>query len=102
MALTIHFLIRSSFVKRGLLGGAERIFRAKVAEVANPFEDDTMQYVVLRNDEGQHSLWPGWIEVPVGWDAVFGAAERTACLEFIEFTWRDMRPVSLVREMDGD
>jgi MbtH protein len=35
--------------------------------VTNPFEDADAQYLVLVNDEGQHSLWPADIAVPDGW-----------------------------------
>ena len=35
--------------------------------VSNPFEDPDANYFVLINDEGQHSLWPEFIEVPAGW-----------------------------------
>src|ERR1700722_14155839 len=42
----------------------------------NPFDDETGTFVVLVNDEGQHSLWPMFAEVPAGWHKVFGAAGR--------------------------
>lgn len=35
--------------------------------MTNPFEDPDGTYVALINDEGQHSLWPAFIEVPAGW-----------------------------------
>lgn len=38
----------------------------------NPFENDDAPYFVLVNDEGQHSLWPTFAEVPAGWRIVFG------------------------------
>lgn len=68
--------------------------------MANPFEDDEGQYLVLRNDEGQYSLWPNHIEVPAGWQQVFGEAGRQECLDHIEQTWTDMRPQSLVEAME--
>ena len=37
----------------------------------NPFDDDTADFVVLVNDEEQHSLWPVFAEVPDGWRVVF-------------------------------
>ncbi|KGI69073.1 MbtH family protein [Mycolicibacterium rufum] len=61
----------------------------------NPFDDDTADFVVLVNDEEQHSLWPVFAEVPDGWRVVFGEAERAACLEYIEANWTDIRPRSL-------
>ena len=43
----------------------------------NPFEDPEGRYLVLVNDEGQHSLWPSFAEVPAGWTVVFGADSRS-------------------------
>lgn len=62
----------------------------------NPFEDDDAQYRVLVNDEGQHSLWPEFIDVPQGWTIAHDLDGRQACLDWIEANWTDMRPRSLV------
>ncbi|TDO42029.1 MbtH family protein [Paractinoplanes brasiliensis] len=67
----------------------------------NPFENEDAEYFVLINDEGQHSLWPAFAEIPAGWRAVHGQDSRAACLEYVEKNWTDMRPLSLVREMDA-
>jgi uncharacterized protein YbdZ (MbtH family) len=72
-----------------------------VETVANPFENDEATYYVLVNDEGQHSLWPAFAEIPAGWKAVHGEDTRTACLEYVEQNWTDMRPLSLVHAMAG-
>lgn len=61
----------------------------------NPFDDDTGSFLVLINDEEQHSLWPSFADVPAGWRVVYGEADRAACLEFIEQNWTDIRPKSL-------
>ncbi|MDH6492448.1 MbtH family protein [Streptomyces sp. SAI-127] len=66
---------------------------------ANPFDDDTLEHFVLVNDEGQHSLWPAFAEVPAGWTVVHGRAPRQECLEYVEQHWTDMRPKSLIRAM---
>ena len=31
--------------------------------MTNPFEDENGTFLVLSNDEGQHSLWPAFAEV---------------------------------------
>jgi MbtH protein len=67
--------------------------------VTNPFEDENGIYHVLVNDEGQHSLWPNFVDVPEGWTIVHKADSRAACLEFINRNWTDMRPNSLIRSM---
>lgn len=65
----------------------------------NPFEDDEADYYVLINEEGQHSLWPVFADIPGGWKVVFGKDRRGECLDFIEASWTDMRPSSLIRQM---
>ena len=76
-----------------------RDYRSKEDEVTNPFEDENGIYHVLINDEGQHSLWPSFIEVPDGWTIIHQSDSRAACLDFINRNWTDMRPNSLIERM---
>jgi MbtH protein len=69
--------------------------------MTNPFEDKDAAYLVLVNDEDQHSLWPAFAEVPAGWTVAFGEAPREACLEYVEEHWTDLRPKSLRLAMEG-
>ncbi|WP_424184596.1 MbtH family protein [Actinokineospora sp. G85] len=69
--------------------------------MTNPFDDPEGRYLVLVNDEGQHSLWPAAADVPAGWTTAHGEDTRDACLEHIERHWTDMRPASLIRAMDS-
>jgi MbtH protein len=66
----------------------------------NPFDDDSADFAVLVNSENQHSLWPVTLPVPDGW-TVAANGTRADCLAFVEENWRDMRPASLVAEMEG-
>lgn len=68
--------------------------------MTNPFENPDGRYLVLVNDEGQHSLWPSFAEVPAGWTVAHGEDTRETCLAYVEEHWTDMRPTSLVRAMD--
>ncbi|MGW3116845.1 MbtH family protein [Streptomyces sp. NPDC001107] len=68
----------------------------------NPFERADGTYLVLANDEGQHSLWPAFVEVPAGWEVVHPEADRQACLDYVNEHWTDMRPKSLVRAMEQE
>lgn len=70
--------------------------------MTNPFENEQGSYRALVNHEGQYSLWPETIDVPDGWTSAFGPAARQACLDYINETWVDMRPKSLVEAMDSD
>ncbi|MFF5205886.1 MbtH family protein [Streptosporangium sp. NPDC000396] len=69
--------------------------------MTNPFEDPDASYYVLRNDEGQHSLWPVFAEIPAGWEVVHGEDTRQACLDYVEQNWTDMRPKSLIEAMNA-
>lgn len=66
----------------------------------NPFEDNDASYYVLVNDENQHSLWPAFAEVPAGWTVAHGQDSRQGCLDYVNTNWTDMRPASLVSQMD--
>jgi len=68
----------------------------------NPFDDEDGVFYVLVNDELQYSLWPTFAVVPDGWTVVHGEAFRQDCLEYVERTWVDMRPRSLVEQMERD
>ena len=61
----------------------------------NPFDDEDGTFVVLVNDEEQHSLWPSFADVPTGWRVAYGDAARDECLDYVEQNWPDIRPRSL-------
>ena len=67
----------------------------------NPFDDAEGRFLVLVNDEGQHSLWPAFIAVPAGWQVALAATDRAACNAFIDANWVDMRPRSLAAAGGG-
>lgn len=68
--------------------------------MTNPFDDPDGRFLVLVNDEGQHSLWPVVITpVPAGWTVAHQEDDRQACLDFVNEHWTDMRPKSLIRRM---
>lgn len=64
--------------------------------MTNPFTAEA-DFLVLVNDEGQHSLWPALREPPSGWVVALSSRTRQECLDWIESHWTDMRPLSLVR-----
>ncbi|MEU0132009.1 MbtH family protein [Streptomyces sp. NPDC006289] len=67
----------------------------------NPFDDAEGRFLVLVNDEGQHSLWPSFAEVPGGWTIVLGESTREACVDFVDANWTDLRPRSLAAVTDA-
>jgi glycopeptidolipid biosynthesis protein len=62
---------------------------------SNPFDDDNASFLVLVNDEEQHSLWPTLADVPAGWRVVYGDTDRAACLDYVEQNWTDIRSKGL-------
>jgi MbtH protein len=64
----------------------------------NPFDDPEGTFVVLVNDEDQHSLWPAAMAVPAGWRKAHGPDGRQACLDYVEANWKDIRPRSARRD----
>ncbi|WP_149829669.1 MbtH family protein [Streptomyces tailanensis] len=68
--------------------------------MTNPFDDPNGKFFVVVNDENQHALWPAFADIPLGWTSAHGAAGREDCLAYVEKHWTDMRPASLIREME--
>lgn len=52
------------------------------------------QYGVVINHELQFSLWPQPLALPLGWVWLGYGGTRQDCLQHIEATWIDMRPLS--------
>lgn len=67
---------------------------------SNPFDDPDGRFHVLVNDEGQHSLWPSFADVPQGWEIALTEQDRQTALDYINENWTDMRPKSLRKAMD--
>lgn len=63
--------------------------------MSSPFEQPGAPYEVLRNDEGQHSLWPVFAPAPDGWVSVYGPAGRDECLAYVREHWVELRPRSV-------
>lgn len=60
----------------------------------DPFDDSEGRFRVLVNEANQHSLWPGFADVPRGWVAVFGPSAKDQCLSYITEQWLDITPVA--------
>jgi MbtH protein len=63
--------------------------------------ENSSQFIVVANREEQYSIWPLGRELPLGWQKAGPSGSRDECLDYIERTWTDMRPLSLREEMDG-
>jgi uncharacterized protein YbdZ (MbtH family) len=67
--------------------------------VSSLLDDEDGEFLVLVNAENQHSLWPGVLPVPTGWNIVFGPDTRQNCLDYVDENWTDMRPASLFTDV---
>lgn len=57
--------------------------------------DPAETYLVVVNDEEQHSIWAEEMPLPAGWSAGGFSGTKQECLAHIEQVWTDMRPASL-------
>lgn len=57
-------------------------------------------YYVVKNIEDQYSIWPSYKQIPAGWEVVGKPKIKSDCLDYIEKTWTDMRPLSLRKQME--
>lgn len=66
-------------------------------------ENDMNQtrYKVVINHEEQYSIWPEQQDNPPGWSDAGKSGTKAECLEYIEMTWTDMRPLSLRKAMEA-
>jgi MbtH protein len=66
------------------------------------FDKQDALFCVLKNKEGQYSLWPKSKSIPGGWTSEKIEGNKAECLEYISNNWTDMRPLSLVEQMNSD
>lgn len=60
--------------------------------MTNPFEDESGTFRVLRNDQGEYSLWPEFADVPRGWETLQSGQTRADALAYVEKYWTTLRP----------
>jgi MbtH protein len=68
--------------------------------MASCFDREDGVFRVLVNHEEQYSLWPEWKAIPMGWMDTGVLGDKPTCLDYVEKTWTDMRPLSLRQWMD--
>src|SRR5262249_42149008 len=52
-----------------------------------------MRYTVVKNIQGQYSLWPADKTIPRGWEDTKQVGTQEECLSYVKAHWCDMRPV---------
>ncbi len=61
--------------------------------------EDATIYKVVVNQEEQYSIWPADRENAIGWRDQGPTGSKEECLDYIQRTWTDMRPLSLRQAM---
>lgn len=69
--------------------------------ITNPFDNVDGRFLVLVNDENQHSIWPVFAEIPSGWQVALAETDHASALAWVDEHWTDMRPRSLAALMDS-
>jgi MbtH protein len=63
------------------------------------FDDDSVIFIVVINEEEQYSIWPEFKTIPDGWRSASKSGTKAECLAHIREVWTDMRPASLRRHL---
>ena len=72
----------------------------ELSPAMNESEQDQIVYKVVINQEEQYSIWPADRENAQGWRDVGKQGQKQECLDYINEVWKDMRPLSLRKQMD--
>jgi len=50
-------------------------------------EDPFSEYAVVKNANGDHSIWPTLRDIPLGWTSLGITGSKDHCLDWIEKNW---------------
>ena len=64
---------------------------------SNPFDDPQGAFYILRNAQGQFSLWPQQCLLPAGWDIVCQPQSQASCQQWLEAHWRTLTPANFTQ-----
>ncbi len=64
---------------------------------SNPFDDPQGAFYILRNAQGQFSLWPQQCALPAGWGIVCQPQSQASCQQWLEVHWRDLTPANFTQ-----
>ncbi len=62
--------------------------------------ENILVYKVVVNHEEQYSIWPVDMENALGWQDAGKTGIKEECLAYISEVWKDMRPLSLRKNLD--
>lgn len=58
-------------------------------------DSEKTEFLVVKNEQEQFSIWPAYRDIPQGWVAENIRGNKAECLDYINENWTDMRPKSL-------
>lgn len=64
---------------------------------SNPFDDPQGVFYILRNAQGQFSLWPQQCALSAGWDIVCQPQSQESCQQWLEAHWRTLTPANFTQ-----
>lgn len=65
----------------------------------NAYTIDGDLFKVIKNAEGQYSLWPEKKVTPDGWTETGFSGSKSEATAYVDREWTDMRPLSLQKAM---
>lgn len=65
----------------------------------NAYTIDGDLFKVIKNAEGQYSLWPEKKITPEGWTETGFTGSKAEASAYVDREWTDMRPLSLQKAM---
>ncbi|BAT34223.1 MbtH family protein [Escherichia albertii] len=68
---------------------------------SNPFDDPQGAFYILRNAQGQFSLWPQSCVLPAGWEVVCEPQSQESCQQWLEAHWRTLTPANFTQPQEA-
>ncbi|HHV7381159.1 MbtH family protein [Escherichia fergusonii] len=68
---------------------------------SNPFDDPQGVFYILRNAQGQFSLWPQQCALPAGWDVVCQPQLQASCQQWLDAHWRTLTPANFIQQQEA-
>lgn len=65
----------------------------------NAYTIDGDLFKVIKNEEGQFSIWPAKKQTPAGWRETGFTGSKSESSAYVDREWTDMRPLSLQKLM---
>ncbi|MGT2549591.1 MbtH family NRPS accessory protein [Acinetobacter geminorum] len=58
----------------------------------NPFDNESLSFQILENQQGEFNLWLAQHQVPSGWVVQHGPDTPASCIVYVEKHWLAIAP----------